>query len=201
MKRFRSALVAALLVAIAAPASAQPYTKIFGVKAGVSVAGLRDLDDTFDSENQTGFGAGLFYTIGQGVFSLQPEVNFTNKSFEISDPIDSFDLDLLYMQPAVLVKAGIPLAALRPSLQAGVGYGFQVSCDVGDLLDCDDDIDPQNEFVGIFGADIEIWLGALAIVADGRYELGFSEISNAGDIVDDPKSNAWIFRVGLGYRH
>lgn len=201
MRLVRSALMAALVAAVAAPASAQPYTKIFGVKAGATVAGLRNLDDTLDSDNTTGFGAGLFYTLGQGVFSIQPEVNFTNKKYSVTGTTDAFDIDLLYMQPAVLVKAGLPLAALRPSLQAGVGYGFQIACDISDPLDCDDDFDPKGEFSGIFGVDLEIWLGALAIIGDARYEIGFGEIGNAGDIVDDVKSKAWILRAGLGYRH
>jgi len=200
VQHLRSAVLAVTLVALAAPASAQ-HSKIFGVKAGVSVAGLTDLDDTFDDENTTGFAAGLFYTFGQGIFALQPELNFTNKGIDVTG-VEEINADLLYMQPAIVLKVGLPLAVLRPSLFGGVGYGFLLSCDAGEGIDCDEDLDPQDEFSGILGIDLEFWLGAFAIVADARYELGFNEITDApGDIIDDPRSRSWILRAGLGYRH
>jgi hypothetical protein len=192
MRWNRFAIVAVLALALA-PATAE--SQIIGVKAGVNVAGLRGLDDTLDSDNTSGLAAGVFLTSGANALAFQGELNYQKATFNVG----SDDLDISYLQGAALVKLGLPLAAIRPSVQGGVGYGFQASCDYTGG-ECDAEIDPSNAWVGIFGVDLEILLGGLVLVGDARYELGFSEISSASSVFEDVKSKTWVLRAGIGFR-
>lgn len=199
----RAAAAAAALLAVALPLQAQS-TSVFGVKAGVSVASIDGFDDTFDDENTTGFAGGLFMTLGRGVISLQPELNYTRKGFSfIAGVPGRVDVDLTYIQPAVVAKLGAPLGIVRPSVFAGLGYGFEAGCTIDDE-DCDDfagvSIQTNNDFSGIFGVDLEIGAGGVYVIGDARYEVGLSDINESDDIVDDLKNRAWILRAGLGFR-
>ena len=78
--------VAALagLALIAGPAAAQLGGPVLGFKAGVTVASvdLGDLDETFDKENRTGLGAGVFLLLGSHkIVSVQPELNLVTRGF------------------------------------------------------------------------------------------------------------------------
>jgi len=192
MSWIRYAIVAGLAFAVA-PAPA--WSQIIGVKAGVNVAGLRGLDDTLTSDNTSGLAAGVFLTSGEQALSFQGELNYQKTTFNVG----SDDLDISYLQGAALVKLGLPLAAIRPSVQGGVGYSFSGSCDYTGG-DCDADIDPENAWTGIFGVDLEILLGGLVLVGDARYELGFNQISGVSSVFEDAKSKTWVVRAGIGFR-
>lgn len=198
----RAAVAAAAMVAVALPLQAQS-NGIFGGKAGVSVASIDGLDDTFDDDNTTGFAAGAFLTFGRGIISLQPELNYTRKGFSyIAGVPGRVDVDLHYLQPAVVLKAGVPLAVVRPSIFAGVGYGMEARCTV-DGDDCEDftpRIETKNDWSGIFGVDVEIGAGSVYFIGDARYEVGLSDINDSDDVFDDLKNRAWILRAGLGFR-
>jgi hypothetical protein len=200
--------VAALagLALIAGPAAAQPGGPVLGFKAGVTVASvdLGDLDETFDKENRTGLGAGVFLLLGSHkIVSVQPELNLVTRGFKYSGAEDG-TVELGYLQPAVLVKLGMPLAVIKPGVFAGVGYGFKTTCSLDDT-ECDDPgVDfavKSSDFSGIFGADVQINLGAtLVLMGDARYEVGFSDINDASDVFGDIKNRAFTLQVGLGLR-
>ena len=198
----RAATAAAAALTFALPLQAQS-SGIFGIKAGASVASIDGLDDTFDEDNTTGFAAGAFLTFGRGIISLQPELNYTRKGFSyIAGVPGAVDVDLHYIQPAVVLKAGVPLAVVRPSIFAGVGYGIEARCTVDDE-DCEDfqpRIQTNNDFSGIFGIDLEVGLGGVYLIGDARYEVGLSDINDSDDVFDDLKNLASILRAGLGFR-
>lgn len=198
----RASVLPAAALALAVPVQAQ--NNIFGAKAGVSVASIDGIDDTFDDENTTGFAAGLFFTLGRGMLSLQPELNYTKKGFSYLAGVPGrVDVDLSYLQPAAVLKLGAPLGVVRPSVFAGVGYGFEVACSIEDV-DCEDfelvSLQTNNDFSGIFGIDLEIGAGGVYVIGDARYEVGLSDIDDADDVFDDLKNRAWILRAGLGFR-
>lgn len=206
---FRKLTFAALAGAVAfsaAPLAAQGSRPVVGLKAGVTVAtvDLDDLDDTFDKENRTGVGAGVFITFGSDRFlAIQPEINLLTRGFEYSG-IEDGKVELGYIQPAVLLKLGFPTAAIRPGIFAGVGYGFKTTCSL-DEDECDDpgvDLDiKSSDLAGIFGADLQINLGqTLVLMGDARYEVGFSDINDADDVFGDIKNRAFTLQLGLGFR-
>jgi hypothetical protein len=190
----------------AAPVAAQGSAPVLGFKAGVTVAtvDLGDLDDTFDKENRKGIGAGVFLILGSDkVLAIQPELNLITRGFEYSG-IDNGEVELGYVQPAVLLKLGIPTAAIRPGVFAGVGYGFKTTCSL-DEAECGDpgvDFDVKSsDFAGIFGADVQLNLGqTLVLMGDARYEVGFSDINDTEDVFGDIKNRAFTLQLGLGFR-
>jgi hypothetical protein len=176
-----------LALVVAWPA-AQAQSRTIGVKGGVTVAtaDLGELGKTFDADNRTGWGVGAFLTWGSGVLAIQPELNFVDLGFEARSPFANPEVQLTYLAPSALVKVGIPLGAVKPSLFGGVGIGIELRCRI-DGVRCEDSPFPldtkTSDPTGIFGADLDIYPSpTIALRADVRYAIGFDDIRKASDI-------------------
>lgn len=196
----------AISCTLAATDTALAQSRMFGVKGGVTLASadIENLSGTFDAENRTGWGVGAFLTLGSGLVSIQPELNFVQNGFEVATPIGPADVELRYFVPAVLLRVGLPLAVIRPGVFGGVGIGVEAGCKINDI-DCEDtpfaletkSTDPS----GIFGADLDILLGDNASLrADVRYAIGFSDIHKASDVWTEIKNRAWAVSAGVAFR-
>lgn len=178
-------------------ASAQVYDKTWGVKAGVSVADVStDVSDVFDTSNQTGLAAGAFINNYWGILGGQLELNYIEKGAKFDDGFETTSTDIKYLQPAALLKAGLPLGIVRVGVLGGVGLDIKLSCST-DGSDCDDV--KSTDFTGILGADAAFYLGSISLWADGRYNFGLSNINDASDVVGDFKNRAWTFQGGIGF--
>ena len=195
----RSALVAATMLGIGVSnVSAQQRTTL-GVRGGVSVASASlDIDETFSQDNRTGFAGGVFLDFDGGIFGLQVAGQYTQKGAELDVSNTVSDLSLAYLEIPGVLKLGIPLGSVKPSVFGGVALSFITTCD-NDGEDCKESV-TSTDFLGIAGADLAIYLGAVSLWADGRYHFGLSNVSDAGDIVDDLKNRNWTFQAGLGFR-
>ena len=197
MRMTRLSLVAALALLFASTSDLHAQGLTFGVRGGLSVASL-DAGDTFDTSNRTGFVGGLFLDYAtSGPLGFQVGAQYAQKGveFDAQSAIDGFDLGYLEI-PAVL-KLGIPLGMIRPSVFGGAGLSFKTSCDiVGGTGDCDVS---GTDFSGIAGADLAIYLGGLSLWADARYHFGLQNISDASDVVGDLKNRNWTLQVGIGF--
>jgi hypothetical protein len=178
---------------------------MFGFKGGVTLASadIENVSGTFDSDNRTGWGVGAFLTLGGGLLSLQPELNFVEQGFDTQTPLGNAEVKLRYFLPAALIRVGLPLAVIRPGVFGGVGVGFEADCKINDT-DCEDTpfaletetTDPS----GIFGADLDIYLGSTTLRADVRYAIGFKDINKASDVWTEIKNRAWAVSAGLAFR-
>jgi hypothetical protein len=108
------------------------------------------------------------------------------------------ELELGYIEIPAVLKLGIPLGMVKPSVFGGAGLGFNISCDVSGQ-DCSDGF-KSSEWTGIAGADLAIYLGGLSLWADGRYHVGLNDIAEASDVVGDLKNRHWTLQVGLGFK-
>lgn len=191
---------AMLIVALAAgatPATAQ-HGVVLGVRGGVSVASASfDVEQTFDANNRTGFAGGVFMDFDAGLVGVQVGAQYTQNGadLDLGTAIDEFKLS--YLEIPAVVKVGIPLAAIKPSIFGGVGLSFNTTCAFAGA-DCKDDV-KSTDFKGIAGVDLAIYLGGIALFADGRYHFGLSNINDAGDIVGDLKNRNWTFQAGIGF--
>ena len=208
MRLRRFGTVGLTLASVAIGEAVQAQSRTFGIKGGITVASadLGDPEQTFDATNRTGWGIGAFLTWGGGILSLQPELNLIDLGFETASPpgFPTPELQLTYLAPAVLLKAGIPLGIVKPSVFGGVGVGIELRCRI-DGVDCEDSPFPldtkTSDPTGIFGADLDIYPGgALALRADIRYAVGFDDIRKASDIWSEIKNRAWQFSGGVGFR-
>jgi hypothetical protein len=178
--------IAAALLVMTLSAGAAHAGGLIGLRAGVSVAEASfDIDQTFSSDNRTGFAATGFAQLGLGVILLQPEISYIQKG------LDEVKLD--YIELAVLAKAGLPIPVVSPHVFAGIGADFQTKSE-SDFVGLDT---KNTDWTAIFGADVMFNLGAVTAVVDGRYGLGLTEIQSGTSPVSDLKNRAWLFSAGL----
>jgi hypothetical protein len=170
-----------------------------GFRGGVSVASASlDADETFSRSNRTGFVGGVFLNYDAGILGLQFGGQYSQKGvdLDVGGAIDEFSLS--YLEIPAVVKLGIPLGVIKPSVFGGAGLGFQTGCDVSGE-DCGDDF-KGTDFTGIAGADVAIYLGSLSLWADGRYHFGLNNINEASDVVGDLKNRNWTLQAGIGFK-
>lgn len=198
IRLFSAALVGVgLLAGTASPGQAQQGLEL-GFRAGYTVASASvDVDQTFDKSNRTGIAGGVFLNYDAGMLGFQVGAQYTKKGvdLEINNVVNEFDLGYIEF-PAVL-KLGIPLGMVKPSVFGGAGLGFNVTCDVSGQ-DCSDGI-KSSEWMGIAGADLAIYLGGLSLWADGRYHVGLNDIADASDVVGDLKNRSWTLQAGIAF--
>lgn len=205
MKTFaRIALPLALL--IAAPLQAQTT---LGVKGGINIANVdvseSDLPDIIDSK--TGFVGGAFVSFGLGsLFAIQPELLYSQKGFKASEGSLEAQLGTNYIEIPVLLKAQFKLAMLRPAIYVGPVVSFETSCNLdlpGVSVDCDDDegfIDRKTtDWGAVFGANVDLILGPVILLLDGRYQMGLTNLADVEDSDESVKSQVWQIMAGVGF--
>ncbi len=125
--------------------------------------------------------------LGAGVLSLQPEVSYLQKG------VDALEID--YVEAAALLKVGVPIIPnVIPHAFAGIGADYQV--DENTTLPVSTD---ELDWNALFGADVFIAAGGLALIADIRYAVGLKDIHDTGDAIGDFKNRAWLVSAGLGF--
>jgi hypothetical protein len=201
--RFVLAVLAVLaglaFVAVAPPRAEAQQGLQLGFRGGVSVASASlDMEETFSKGNRTGFVGGAFLDYSGGIFGFQVGGQYTQKGVDLKleNVVDEFSLS--YLEIPAVIKLGIPLGAIKPSIFGGAGLGFITGCDSGGE-NCENDFE-STDVSGIVGADLAIYLGAISLWADGRYHVGLSNISKASDVIGDLKNRNWTLQAGIGFR-
>ncbi len=171
---------------------------VLGFRGGVSVASASlDVSQTFSKSNRTGFAGGVFLNYDAAILGLQLGAEYTQKGVDLDIGGAIHNLSLDYLEIPAVVKLGLPLGVLKPSVFGGVGLGFKTSCD-DDGVDCGNEF-KSTDFSGIAGADVAIYLSSVSLWADGRYHFGLSDISKASDVVGDLKNRNWTLQAGIGF--
>lgn len=197
MRIFRSVTIAVLGLAVLASTNAAQQGLTLGARGGVSVASASlDISETFSTENRTGITGGVFLNYDMGFLGFQVGGQYTQKgsTLDINQVVN--DLSLAYLEIPAVVKVGLPLGLLKPSVFGGAGVSFTLSCDDAGT-DCKDAV-KSTDWNGIVGADVAIYLGSVSLWVDGRYHFGFSDITSAADIFGDLKNRNWTFQGGVG---
>ncbi|MGD8361565.1 MAG: porin family protein [Gemmatimonadota bacterium] len=197
--RFVFAVLPGLACLALAPHSALAQGDLtWGLRGGVSVATASlDVNETFDKSNRTGFAGGVFFDYDAGSLGFQIAAQYSQKGVELDlgDAVNEFSLD--YLEIPAVVKLGLPLALIKPSVFGGAALGFNTSCDSSGS-DCGDDF-KKTDFSGIAGADVAIYLGSISLWADARYHFGLNNVSDTNDVVGDLKNRNWTVQGGLGF--
>jgi hypothetical protein len=169
----------------------------FGFRGGVSVATASVSAQTLDKSNRTGFAGGVFLDYEAGMVGFQVGAEYAQKGvdLDLGDVVHEFDLAYLEI-PAVL-KLGIPLGVVKPSVFGGVGLGFKTGCDTSGV-DCADEL-KGTDLLGIAGADLALYLGSVSLWADARYHFGFQDVADASDVTSDLKNRNWTLQAGIGF--
>jgi hypothetical protein len=188
--QFSSLVVLCLVL----PGAASAAGAVLGARGGVSVASASlDVNQTFSSENRTGFAGTIFLDLGAALLNLQPEASYVQKGIEDGNTGQTLELD--YFELAALLKVGLPIPVVQPHVFGGVGADFRVQ----DNVPADITFSSKNtDWNLIFGADVKFVLGKFILYGDGRYAMGLTDVTEASDVVTDMKNRAWIFSAGIG---
>lgn len=109
-----------LLAGISVAAQAQTGVRL-GVKAGASLTNVTNTGD--GAANKFGFNGGVVANFGiNDMFSIQPEVLYSNKGFKLKNASNNERLALNYIDVPVLVKVATGATGLFFELGPQVGF-------------------------------------------------------------------------------
>lgn len=185
MKRTVVLTVIALTLAATASAGLLPQ---YGIKAGLNVSDI-NMDD-IESSTQTGYVGGLFVNLASPLLHLQAELLYTSRKSELGAfSVNSYNVETNthYLQVPVLVKFGLPLPLVSPSLYAGPAAALPIKSEMtdrdGDWVDVND-YNQDLVWSLILGADLTLFD---KLIVDIRYDIGVTDLNDipVGDILDD----------------
>ncbi|MBW6515282.1 MAG: PorT family protein [Candidatus Cloacimonetes bacterium] len=182
-----------VIVALLLVFSALNAQKSYGLRGGLSMVKVNDMDMIGDSDSKTAFHiGGMVYYPLEGDFIVQVEGLFSQRGGEYKESgydgwdlwSETYKLNLTYLEVPVLVKYDIPLETFNIQPYAGASLGLLLSSKMKwtvresgysesgteDIKDDTNDID----FGLLFGGDVllrnQFLLGL-------RYHLGLSEVN------------------------
>ncbi|MGI4742325.1 MAG: porin family protein [Janthinobacterium lividum] len=187
-----------LLAGISGAAHAQSIK--YGVKAGASLTSLTG-SDSDGTKNKFGFNGGVLANFGiNDMFSIQPEVLYSNKGYKFDGGQNGLRLALNYIDVPVLVKIATGSTGLF--FELGPQVGFRLAADVKD----DDNSASIKDYTK--GVDFGYAGGLGYQIESGpmiglRYNGGFTKIGKDGSISGIPVTAAnaknSAFQLYIGY--
>ncbi|MFD0941886.1 porin family protein [Pedobacter boryungensis] len=167
----------------------------FGLKGGMNLSKF-NTSNTFSSDNQAGYYAGVWARIGAAGIHLQPELYLSGKNATLENSA-GVENKVKFTSLDVPVLVGTKLGA------AGVGLRLNTGPVVSFVLNEDQSLSQaagaafngnfkDQAFAWQFGAGLD--LGKLGV--DLRYELGLSKLNSEG--YSSTKLN--LFTLGLAYK-
>lgn len=168
----------------------------FGVKGGMNLSKFKT-SNTFASDNQAGYYAGIWTRIGAAGIHLQPELYLSGKNATLKDA-SGLENEVKFTSLDIPVLLGTKIGA------AGVGLRLNTGPVISFVLS--DDQNFSQASAAIFNGDFKdqslAWqFGAGAdigkIGVDLRYEMGLSKINSSG-YTSSTKLN--LFTLGLALK-
>jgi hypothetical protein len=195
MSSIRGSLILIALGLIASAPVAQAGG-ILGARLGTSISNVSGgVSNTIDMANQNGFTATAFLQMGDGLISLQPELGYVEKG--VTEKTTASDLQFNYAEIAGLAKVNIPVLPVQTHVFGGVGADVNVK----NVVPAGTSVDVNKlDWNAIFGGDVMLKMAGLAVVGDGRYAMGLSDVTSASSAVGDIKNRAWMFSAGVGIK-
>ncbi len=167
----------------------------FGLKGGLNLSKF-NTTNTFSSDNQAGYYAGVWARIGAAGIHLQPELYLSGKNATLVNSAGQ-ENEVKFTSLDVPVLIGTKLGA------AGVGLRLNTGPVISFILNEDQSFSQaaSNAFNGNFKDQSFAWqfgagvdLGKFGV--DLRYELGLSKINSAG--YQSTKLN--LYTLGIAYK-
>lgn len=186
--------LACLFLGFYASAQVLPTFQL-GVKAGANFSKF-DTENTFSSDNRTGFYGGLWTRVGAAGVYFQPELYVSGKKTNLVDANGQVN-SVRFTSLDVPLLIGTKFGAAGVGLRLNTGPMFSLILDdkqsfsqaAGNVFKADF----KDQAVSWqFGAGLDI----KKLSFDARYELGLSKVNKAGY----PGTKLNLFTIGLGYR-
>jgi hypothetical protein len=177
-----------VLLALTAASASAGLLPSYGIKGGLNLSSI-DMDD-IESSTQTGYVAGAFVDLGSPLLHLQAELLWTRRASELGAPSTAvYDVEVRnhYLQVPVLVKFGLPIPAVAPSVYAGPAVALPIKSEMtnarGDWIDVKD-YNKDLVWSLSIGADLTL---LDRLIVDLRYDIALTSLNDVpiGDILDD----------------
>ncbi|WP_406825744.1 porin family protein [Pedobacter sp. KACC 23697] len=193
--KYLSLTVAFLLVGLFASAQVLPSFQL-GVKAGANFSKF-DSENTFNSNNRTGFYGGLWARVGAAGVYFQPELYLSGKKADLVSDATGEVNKVRFTSLDVPLLVGTKFGAAGVGLRLNTGPMFSLILDenqsfgqaAGNVFRADF---KNQALAWQFGAGLDL----KKLSFDARYELGLSKINKSGY----PGTKLNLFTIGLGYR-
>ncbi|PWS31606.1 porin family protein [Pedobacter paludis] len=187
--------IACLFAGFYASAQVLPTFQL-GLKAGANFSKF-DSENTFSSENRTGFYGGLWARVGAAGVYFQPELYISGKKANLVSDATGEINRVRFTSLDVPLLIGTKFGAAGIGLRLNTGPMFSLILDenqsfgqaAGNVFKADF---KDQALAWQFGAGLDI----KKISFDARYELGLSKINKSGY----PGTKLNLFTVGIGYR-
>jgi hypothetical protein len=219
----KKALFAIIFSAVAFAANAQNFSLGGRVGYNWNNVSVPNFNGTVNFKTYANTNFGLVGDIGlTNNFSIQPELNYTQKGFGLSQTADLtlFNVPLpvgvnavtavKYVEMPILAKYRFGTEGARFYLAAGPSVGYAVSGDLVTYAHAIIDVKvatiPINfsqvnynrfEVGGVVSAGVELPIGKAKLMLDARYMHGFSKVYTVPVIGADVKNTAFGGSVGV----
>jgi hypothetical protein len=167
----------------------------FGLKGGLNLSKF-STTNTFSSDNQAGYYAGVWARIGAAGIHLQPELYLSGKNTTLKNN-NGEENEVKFTSLDVPVLVGTKIGA------AGIGVRLNTGPVISFILNQDQNFKEatNNIFNGNFKDQAFAWqfgtgLDIKKFNVDLRYELGLSKLNADGY----PKTKLSLFTLGIGYK-
>jgi len=182
-----------------------------GIKGGYTLSKLllKSPDPMpFEFGNLPFFAGGLYFNLGLGFVSIQPEILYVRNGgrYEL-DPDNYLEFRFEYVQVPVLLKINIvPAGPIRPFLCAG-GYGAYLFKATGIIVEAGVELpradlidDYQKLDYGVVGgAGLTFKLPGIALTVEGRYNYGLRNLLIDPAAGESMKNSSLMALVGIGF--
>jgi hypothetical protein len=189
----KTIVLAALILILAAVSSEATFGQIAGkgLKFGMTISNLNGAGAETGLTSQVGFSAGGFLILNlAGVFSIQPEILFTQKGAEFESGANYYEYHYSYVEVPILLKLTLANenAAIRPSIYAGPFVGFKASAKLETYLDPDQEESKEENLHSVrsidagfvVGAGADFRIGPGSILLDLRYGMSLLSAATTG---------------------
>ena len=181
----------------------------FGVKAGLNIVGLNDLEainslDQLESESKTGLVGGGYIKLPFGPLKIQIEGLYSLKGAKGSSlGTKPWETKLTYIEIPVLLKYEIPTPMLKPFLYGGASVALLQKAEMrnervdSEWYDIKDGM-KTTDYGLVVGAGVELF----GFTLEGRYTHGLADtVEDESDnpLVNAAKNKTYSVMVGFDF--
>ena len=167
----------------------------FGVKGGFSASGM-NLDVLPDTTMEPifGYNAGVFFIVGKGLFSFQPEIMFQRKGAQKndlgSDWYQQFNMNYIDVPLLLRISVNLKVAELYFNLGPYVGYFVSGTLkertydeSTSSWVESSEKYDFDKDITGRWDAGVVMGVGVrlLMVIFEVRYNTGLVNIASTDE--------------------
>jgi hypothetical protein len=204
MKKF---LIVPLAVLFLAALLTQGASAAVGLKGGLALSNF-----TYSGEasplpltNLTAPVGGIFFNLGLGLVSIQPEILYVRMGTHMEVSPDWAEDRFDYVQVPILLKVNLMPGPVRPMIFAGPYGSYLLAAKevdyvggVTESVDIKDQV-KSTDYGIVFGGGLDFHLGLIKLSAEARYNLGLANIEANPLPGTSIKNKSLMFMAGIAF--